>query len=117
MPTGEYERSYSGIILIRRMGVYNPIPSRYGGWPGGATTRNITTDRLLEDPIFKDSQRSYFIQLVDFCAYSLLRRENPVASKSKYGLDAAFGLLHPILLREANPRDPEGVLRPLPKRS
>lgn len=101
--------------LIRRMGVYNPIPSQFGGWPEGTSTRNITLDRILEDPFFKDSQRSYFIQLVDFCAYALLRRENPVPARSKYGIDTAFGLLNPVLLREANPRDPEGVLRPLPK--
>jgi hypothetical protein len=103
--------------LIRRMGVYNPIPSRFGSWPEGTTTRNITVARILEDPFFKESQRSYLIQLVDFSAYALLRRENPVLSKSKYGLDTAFELLHPILLKEANPRDPEGVLRPLPKPS
>jgi hypothetical protein len=49
--------------LIRKMGVFNPIPSMLGVWPEGTPTRNITVDRILEDPYFKDSRRSYFIQL------------------------------------------------------
>ncbi|MFQ5642016.1 MAG: DUF3800 domain-containing protein [bacterium] len=98
--------------LTRRMGTYNPIASRYGKWSGsGARYRNIPITRILEDPFFKRSERSYFIQLVDFCAYSLLRRERPVASKTKYGLDKAFNLLSPILVREANSTDSEGIIR------
>lgn len=103
--------------LIRRMGVFNPIPSRLGVWPEGTTTRNITVDRILEDPVFKISQRSYFIQLVDFCAYALLRRERPVPSKTKYGLDTAFEILDPILLKEATRNDRQGVLRPPARRN
>lgn len=53
-------------------------------------------DRILEDPFFKQSDQSYFIQLSDFCAYALLRQERPIASKTKYGLDQAFNLLKPI---------------------
>jgi Protein of unknown function (DUF3800) len=109
------EASYTR--LIRRMGVYNPIPSRLGSWPEGTSTRNITVDRIVEDPFFKDSQRSYFIQLVDFCAYALLRRERPIPSKSRYGLDTAFELLDGVLLKQATAKDPQGVLRPPARRS
>jgi hypothetical protein len=98
--------------LIRRMGVFNPIPSRMGEWPDGRRTRNITVERIVEDPVFKVSQRSYFIQLADFVAYALLRRERPVASKTRYGLDQAFEILNPVLLRAATANDPQGVLRP-----
>jgi hypothetical protein len=98
--------------LRRRMGVYNPIPSRFGHWDIGTTTKNIPIERILEDPFFKNSEQSYFIQLVDFCAYSLLRRERPIPSKTKYGLDKAFELLSPILVREACSYDPEGIIRP-----
>lgn len=103
--------------LIRRMGVFNPIPSRLGEWPEGTRTRNITVNRILEDPVFKVSQRSYFIQLADFCAYSLLRRERPIASKTRYGLDAAFNILDPVLLKQATYNDPQGVLRPPDRRN
>ena len=67
------------------------------------TSRNGAIDRILEDPFFKQSDQSYFIQLADFCAYALLRQERPIASKTKYGLDQAFNLLEPIS---------EGIIRP-----
>jgi Protein of unknown function (DUF3800) len=89
------EASYTR--LVRKMGVYNPIPSQLGAWPEGTATRNIPIERILEDPVFKASERSYFIQLVDFCAYALLRRERPLRSKSQYGLHQAFSALGPIL--------------------
>lgn len=99
--------------LIRRMGVFNPIPSRYGVWQGTQENwRNLPIDRIVEDPFFKPSDQSYFIQLVDFAAYALLRRENQLASKNKYSLHESFNRLNPILVREARPRDPEGIIRP-----
>jgi hypothetical protein len=99
--------------LARKMRIYNPIPSMYGTWgETGSDWKNIPIDRILEDPFFKKSERSYFIQLADFCAYALLRRENPIASKTKYGLDKAFELLVPILMLEANKNDPRGIIRP-----
>ena len=67
------------------------------------TLENGAIDRVLEDPFFKKSDQSYFIQLSDFCAYALLRQERPIASKTKYGLDQAFNLLESIS---------EGVIRP-----
>ena len=57
------------------------------------TSENSAIDRILEDPFFKQSDQSYFIQLSDFCAYALLRQERPIESKTKYGLDQAFNLL------------------------
>jgi Protein of unknown function (DUF3800) len=54
--------------LIRRMRVFNPISSRYGGWEDGDLTKNIPLDRIIEDLFFRKSHRSYFIQLADFCA-------------------------------------------------
>jgi len=99
--------------LARKMRIYNPIPSRYGTWKDtGKARKNIPIDRIIEDPFFKKSSQSYIIQLADFCAYALLRRENPIPSKTKYGLDQAFKLLSGILVREASTRDPDGIIRP-----
>jgi hypothetical protein len=98
--------------LTRRMRVHNPIPSMYGEWAPGTYAKNIPLERVIEDPVFKQSEQSYFVQLVDFCAYALLRREHPIPSRSRYGLDKAFGILSPILFTKASRRDPEGILRP-----
>lgn len=98
--------------LVRRMYIYNPIPSQYGQWlDSGQKWKNIPLERIVEDPFFKDSAQSYFIQLVDFAAYALLRRENPLPSKTRYGIDQAFNLLTPILVREATRKDPDGIIR------
>jgi hypothetical protein len=79
-------------------------------------TRNLREEHpsraSIEDPVFKKSEQSYFVQLVDFCAYALLRREHPNPSKTRYGLDKAFGIVSPILFTRATGRDPEGILRP-----
>lgn len=97
--------------LCRRMAVHNPIPSAFGTWDSGETTKNIPITNILEDPVFKESSQSYFVQIADFCAYALLRKERPIASKTKYGLDKAFDLLDPILVKKATKKDPQGVLR------
>ncbi len=95
------------------MNVFNPIPSAYGVWADtGDRFRNIPITRIIEDPFFKDSSQSYFLQLADFVAYSLLRRERPLPTKNKYGLNTAFPILQPILVTEANQRDAEGIIRP-----
>jgi len=99
--------------LTRKLAVFNPVPSQFGRWgQTGQSYRNLPTDRIIEDPVFKKSDQSYFIQLVDFAAYSLLRRERPVHSKSKYAIDKAFAGLGPILVRQATRNDPEGIIRP-----
>jgi hypothetical protein len=99
--------------LIRRMGIYNPIRSKYGVWPGGSPIKNIPTDRILEDIVFRDSKESVFIQMADFCAYALFRSEFPLASKTKYGLDTAFSVLHPLCITAAYKKDPKrlGIIR------
>ncbi len=99
--------------LARKMHVFNPIPSRYGGWlDTGKIYKNIPIDRIVEDPFFKRSSQSYFIQFADFSAYALLRRESQLPSKNRYGLHEAFDALSPILVREATKYDPDGIIRP-----
>jgi len=85
----------------------------FGGWPGGKLYKNIPLQHLLEDIIFRDSQKSLFIQLVDFRAYALFRSEHPLVSKQKSGLDKAFQELHPICIPECFSKDPKklGIVR------
>jgi len=98
--------------LVRRMRRYNPIPSQYGSWENGNVTKNIPLKRIVEDPFFHRSEDSYFIQLVDFCAYALLRKENPTQKSAKCGVGKAFDVLHPILVYEASKKDDLGIIRP-----
>ncbi len=97
--------------MARKMTIHNPIPSRYGFWESGTVTKNIPLTRIVEDIVFRKSERSYFIQLADFCAYALLRSERQLASKNKWGLHKAFDVLDPILVKEIAWRDSRGILR------
>ena len=95
---------------IRRMRVHNYVPSRYGMWDETRSpSRNIPTERIIEDPVFKDSRTSYFIQLVDFCAYAVMRMERPIPSRTALGYDTAYTLLRPAVVQAANQRDPRGL--------
>jgi AAA+ ATPase superfamily predicted ATPase len=98
---------------IRKMRIHNPIPSKHGTWEDGKNTKNITIDNIIEDPFFKNSEQSYFIQLVDFCAYALLRMELPIESRTSLGYDKMYGLLSPCVIRACNRRDPRklGIIR------
>ncbi|MGV3633252.1 MAG: DUF3800 domain-containing protein [Pseudorhodoplanes sp.] len=98
---------------LRKSRVHNPIPSKFGAWSSGTKAKSIPTDQILEDPFFKDSKDSYFIQAVDFIAYALLRTERPIDSRTVLGYDTMYKKLEAIVFKEANENDPKklGIIR------
>lgn len=98
-------------FMLRRMRRFNYIPSRFGRWDGGAMSKNIPADRVLEDIVYRKSHRSLFIQAADCCAFSLIRRENPTAAARKYGFHQSLMILDRVLVKQANHRDPLGIIR------
>jgi hypothetical protein len=94
--------------LVRRMRRYNPIPRR---WGGGVV--HCPLDRIVEDLVYRKSERSLFIQAADFCAYALLRMESPTQAIITRGLQNAFMELKPALERRAYAKDPRklGIIR------
>ncbi len=97
--------------LKRRLGIHNYIKSKYGGWQQGSVAKNIPADRIIEDIVYRESKRSAFIQAADACAYALLRRERPLASKTALGLDQSFFILDKIMVKKAYASDPYGIIR------
>lgn len=95
--------------LMRKLGVFNPVQVYVA--PGVTETRNLKLSRILEDPVFKPSEKSYFVQLADFVAYALLRRERHLESKNAYDYHTAFDLLGAVYALEASIHDPCGVIR------
>lgn len=97
----------------RRMHVFNPIPSQYGQWSQGQRSKNIATERIIEDPVFRDSSRSYFLQLADCVAFALLKREVPPTKNiAKYNIHKMFdATVAARCFRPASPRDPLGIVR------
>ena len=97
----------------RRMHVFNPIPSQYGEWTPGQRTQNIPIARIIEDPVFKSSARSYFLQLADFVVFALLKKEvAPTPLIKRYGINRMFvDALAGVCYKKASPRDPHGIVR------
>lgn len=97
--------------LARKMAVHNYIPSRYGRWHDGSYSRNLPTNHILEDPIFKESSKSYFVQMADFCAYAILQKERPHPARKRYGLHEAWRLVRRKFVLVAHRKDPDGIIR------
>lgn len=97
--------------MCRRLRAHNPIPSKFGAWATGKEWKSIPASNIIEDPVFKQSHRSNFIQMADFCAFALLRMDKPTTAMRAIGIDQAFPLLDAVCLKAANPRDKFGVSR------
>lgn len=100
--------------IARRSAIYNMVGSKYGMWEDGAPSKNIPNNRLIEDPIFRSSARSYFLQLADFVAYALLKSETTATPLAhRYRLHECYERLKPILVLQASRQDPKqlGIVR------
>jgi hypothetical protein len=113
MVVADQGREHEITRALRRMHVHNPIPSKFGAWESGSSTKNIVVSRIVEDPIFRESHRSLFIQLADVVAYSLLKREvPPTPGVAKYGINKMFEeTIAGACFKPASPSDPLGIVR------
>ncbi len=93
---------------LRRMRRYNPVPNQ-GVY--GAGYRNITISTMVEDPCFKDSRDSYFIQAADLAAFLLYQQLAPSAYIRSKGAQNYFNRLRPVLCAVASTTDPDGIVR------
>ncbi len=82
--------------LIRRMRQYNPVPNHHGlGY------RNLQLTQVIEDPIFKNSELSYLIQVADLSAFLLYQKLSPSAYMRKKGASNYFSRLDNVLCKVA----------------
>jgi len=94
------------ITLMRQMRRFNPIPNR-----SSAGFRNLPLLTLIDDPNFRDSEHSLFVQTADLAAYLLYQRESPNAYMRKTGGKNYFQRLEPVLCTRASNSDPLGIVR------
>ena len=66
--------------VIRKMRRFNPIPNQQ---EFGAGYRNMLVTNLVEDPYFKNSEHSYFVQAADVAAFVLYQSINPSSYMKK----------------------------------
>lgn len=92
--------------LLRRMRHFNRIPNQ-----GGVGHRDLKLQTIVEDPCFRDSADSLFVQACDLAAYLLQQQIKPNGYMRKKSGDRYFQRLDPILCKHASRTDPQGVVR------
>lgn len=96
------------VALLRKMRRYNPIPSRIEYGPG---SRNIVMTKVVEDPNFRDSGDSLFIQAADLAAFLLYQHLAPSSYMRKKSANNYFQKLEPVLCTVASSTDSMGIVR------
>ncbi len=66
---------------------------------------------ILEDVVCRQSIHSYYVQAVDAIAFCLYQQEYGRGSTRKFDLHQLFKTLDGLLLKEAAPLDPQGIIR------
>lgn len=93
--------------IMRRMRRFNPVPNQQAH---GSGYRNIRVSNLVEDPYFKDSRDSYFVQAADLAAFLLYQKFAPSSYiKRKYAQNY-FNRLRPVLCTVASSSNPDGIV-------
>jgi Protein of unknown function (DUF3800) len=92
--------------MVRRMAVYNPIPSSYG-----FNSRNMPIKKIIEDPHFKDSRSSLPIQMADVCAYFLQQKYAPNGYIRRKSAQNYFDRLQPVLNLKASTSNTMGIVQ------
>jgi hypothetical protein len=100
------DEGYDKIVrqLSRKMRVYNPIPSHYGGYYQAPVVK------IIEDPFSRHSQHSYFVQLADMSAYLARLRHDYTPKKEKYGIHKLYKRVKPRYMLEASRKDNYGFV-------
>lgn len=103
-PDRSDEKKLNG--LLRRMRAFNPVPSQQS-----SGYRNLQIRTIIEDPNYRDSGHSYFIQSVDVTAFLLYQHLAPSSYMKKKSGQNYFGRLASIVCKYASPRDPLHIVR------
>lgn len=93
--------------LLRKMRRYNPVPNQPAY---GVGYRNLILTTIIEDPNFRESHHSYFVQAADLSAYLLYQKISPNAYMRKKSGHNYFQRLDPVLCKIASRNDPHGVV-------
>lgn len=93
--------------LVRRMRRFNPIPNQSSM---GSGYRQMALHTIIEDPWFKSSESSFFIQAADCVCYMLYQKHAPNRYIKKQTGSGYFHRLNNSLCRVASNQHPQGIV-------
>jgi hypothetical protein len=94
--------------LLRQLRRYNPVPHQPSF---GRGYRNLTISNIVEDPNFRDSRHSYFVQAADLVAFLLYQSLSPSSYMRRKSGHNYFDRIDPVLCKMASRKDPQGIVR------
>jgi len=102
------EEIHSAHFITCTMLRFNPVPNQP---QHGAGYRNIQIPNLIEDPYFKDSRDSYFVQAADLAAFLIYQKLAQNSFIKRKSASNYFDRLQPVLCTVAATGDSYGIVR------
>lgn len=90
--------------ILRQLRVYNPVKT------SGAQYKNVIVDTVIEDPFFRESEHSHFVQLCDMTAFSVAGQEFLIKTLIPYNFSNFYSLLQPVVLQEVSKANKLGIV-------
>lgn len=104
----------NGILFFDRANeryINTHVRKLLGTGASGETVPDVRIGWVIEDPIFRISTDSMFIQSADVAAYTLKEKEFPQASRKKHNADRIFHrMLNPVCFK-SKIADDDGIIR------
>ena len=82
-----------------------------GTGSSGSTIPGIRIGWVIEDPIFRNSAESIFVQSADVIAYTLKEKEFPTGSRKKFQADKIFDSNLNLKIFKSSHSDEDGIAR------
>jgi hypothetical protein len=104
----------NGIVLFDRANekvIHTHVRKLLGTGSSGVTIPNVRIGWVIEDPIFRVSADSIFIQAADVIAYTLKEQEFPQGSRRKFQADKIFGKKLRASCFRSQIADEDGIIR------
>lgn len=106
--------SANGLVFIDRTNekhINTHVRKLLGTGASGETIPDVRIGWIIEDPIFRSSKDSMFIQSTDVVAYTLKEMEFPQTSRKKFNADRIFSRRLSAVCFHSKISDNDGIIR------
>ena len=94
--------------LVRKMRHYNAVPNKKDYYKSGFI--NIKIEKVIEDPVFRDSQQSLILQMNDVIAYCIRQKYEPNGYMKKKGGQNFYKRLEKVVTKKVSSSNNFGIV-------